>query len=589
MRVEWDTGATNSYRMGKEGQYDLRLADSSFKVITPDKESEKDEVIEQNQLSDSHPTKLLKTACIKMLQMISTSVGQHADLMQRNAIHVFSSMFRSILNHKSINALNIGFDAWITLGFLRAISSSVCLSKCLTSQLWINLFFEILKTPNLNEKDVFKKVQCIRLMQTTLVNWNNEESSRIQEIINNLFDVLGQITLYCPSDLSLLHIPNEIKSKVLCSASHSGTIAEELIVLLRKLHTLPLWNEFINSFLSQKLCIAADMFVDSERRNCNDESEKIYVMSALNLIGGCDPRPRLGMNLMHEGNRGTICRMTKSGKIVFSVHGSSEQKIISMAKIDQALEHSVFSLSKLTINEMLLNSWAVLIYGIVQKDGPISNKIDSNLLKSQQIQLLALKAARVLYRHQSLLRNILRQRSPGITRYASNESICEKDNNNSDENEDKKNETNSDDSGNSPENPATFSELLIQSILARATQPSPLKACYSLQEMEFAALNISQMLAAQTNNEEVSHVPDTRSRTVLPPPQPTLIHGVPVYNEYVNDDFNTPTSENLNLTNTVSLSSNASRYKPPSPLVLQIMEMGFSRKTVEVALKNLSE
>ena len=26
MRVQWDTGSTNSYRMGKEGKYDLKLA-----------------------------------------------------------------------------------------------------------------------------------------------------------------------------------------------------------------------------------------------------------------------------------------------------------------------------------------------------------------------------------------------------------------------------------------------------------------------------------------------------------------------------------------------------------------------------------
>lgn len=27
IRVQWDTGSTNSYRMGKEGKYDLKLAD----------------------------------------------------------------------------------------------------------------------------------------------------------------------------------------------------------------------------------------------------------------------------------------------------------------------------------------------------------------------------------------------------------------------------------------------------------------------------------------------------------------------------------------------------------------------------------
>lgn len=27
IRVQWDTGSTNSYRMGKEGKYDLKLAE----------------------------------------------------------------------------------------------------------------------------------------------------------------------------------------------------------------------------------------------------------------------------------------------------------------------------------------------------------------------------------------------------------------------------------------------------------------------------------------------------------------------------------------------------------------------------------
>ena len=28
VRVEWDTGSRNSYRMGKNGKYDLKLADN---------------------------------------------------------------------------------------------------------------------------------------------------------------------------------------------------------------------------------------------------------------------------------------------------------------------------------------------------------------------------------------------------------------------------------------------------------------------------------------------------------------------------------------------------------------------------------
>lgn len=44
MRVEWDTGATNSYRMGKEERYDLKLARAPSPVpsapLTPDQQVE---------------------------------------------------------------------------------------------------------------------------------------------------------------------------------------------------------------------------------------------------------------------------------------------------------------------------------------------------------------------------------------------------------------------------------------------------------------------------------------------------------------------------------------------------------------------
>ena len=37
IRVQWDTGSTNSYRMGKEGKYDLKLADTDVDVEHEDK------------------------------------------------------------------------------------------------------------------------------------------------------------------------------------------------------------------------------------------------------------------------------------------------------------------------------------------------------------------------------------------------------------------------------------------------------------------------------------------------------------------------------------------------------------------------
>ena len=39
IRIQWDNGSTNSYRMGKEGKYDLQLADPPLPP-PPESESE---------------------------------------------------------------------------------------------------------------------------------------------------------------------------------------------------------------------------------------------------------------------------------------------------------------------------------------------------------------------------------------------------------------------------------------------------------------------------------------------------------------------------------------------------------------------
>ena len=42
IRVQWDNGSTNSYRMGKEGRYDLKLADVPQPVSSDDEDDEDD-------------------------------------------------------------------------------------------------------------------------------------------------------------------------------------------------------------------------------------------------------------------------------------------------------------------------------------------------------------------------------------------------------------------------------------------------------------------------------------------------------------------------------------------------------------------
>ena len=505
--------------MGKENQYDLRLAHSVSTIASPDTETDEDISLVEIQLSGiSHPTKLLKNACTKMLKLLSVCVGQHANKMDKNALHSVSAMFRTILQSKKGTAASLGLEHWTTLGFLRSISTANKFSKFLTSPVWINFHLEILNSVTTCEQDVYKKVQCLRLLQHTLVTWSEEDAPRVNDFIDKICSTLGKIGLYCPNDLSLLQNPIDVKARVPLASSHSGTVAEEIIILLRKLHTLPMWNAAINTTLSRTLCMATQL-LSSEGLNeglstQSADSDKSDVVAGMILIGGCDPRPRIGLHLTFDGMRGTVTGFTHKGKALVSIHNSMDVKKLSISTVKDSADVGAFSLSRLPLNEMLLNSWAVIMNGPAEWKSNIHGNIDLNLLRGQQIHLAALNATCVLFRHQSSLRKILRQRTPGLSRYSSDESI--------------------------DENPfpvisedATLpTESLMHSMLARAIQTNPVKAHYTYADMSMAALNISQLLASQIHTE--MHAPLSLITRPLPPPvQPTLIHGIPIYNDGV--------------------------------------------------------
>lgn len=582
VRVEWDNGTTNSYRMGKEGQYDLKLADCvSSSIISPDTETEDETSLTEMHLNgSSHPTKLLKNASMKMLKTIAVSISLYGDQIEKSALANVTSMFRMLLASKP-NIKCMGLEYWTTLGFLRAIAQPKQMSKLLTTPTWLQLCVEILNSTVIDELDVYKKVHCVRLLHATLVHWDENESDRVEKFVQQLFECLGKIVLYCPNDLSILQASVDVKARVLLSASHSSTIGEEMITLLRKLHSLPLWNNAISSYLSQKMCIAAEYF--SERadeaqgrqsmiRSSNAESEKAYVLSALVTIGSCDPRPRIGMQISNDG---TITAFTNKGKAIISnslLDNSlfSEKKKISLSTAASSANIVPFNMSRLPLNEMLLNALTVLLYGPSEWKSYLKSNIDVNLLRMQQIHLSTLNSLSVLFKHQSSLRKILRQRCPGISRYTSEESICEQEINiditstkmeiqtdekistpepssryamesnasqTSIQNQDQNNEN--DDESDDFKMRAT-TELLLQSLLARAIQSNPIKSIYSYEELALAALNLSQQLSNSLYMDSslpfyttITNNLTKAAKSNLPPLQPTLIHGVPIYNDSV--------------------------------------------------------
>lgn len=565
--------------MGKELQYDLKLADCvSSSVISPDTETDDETSLVELQLTgSSHPTKLLKNASMKMLKMICVNIALYGDQIEKSALANVSSMFRQLLSSKT-SLSNLGLEYWTTIGFLRAIAQPKQMSKLLTTPIWLNLCIDLLNSTITEESDVYKKVHCIRLLQATLVHWDENESDLVEKFLEQLFECLGRIMLLCPNDLSIINATSDIKSRVLLTASHSSTIGEEIISLLRKLHSLPLWNNEISSYMSQKLCIAAELFTESTEdvylqysfgRQSNTESEKAYVLAALATIGGCDPRPRIGIHITNSnGNDGTTTAFTAKGKAIVSNIGINplifnEKKKISIATATSCAQIIPFNMNRLPLNEMLLNALTVLLYGPGEWKPYLKSNINVNLLRMQQIHLATMNSMAILFKNQNSLRKILRQRCPGMSRYSSDESITDHEQNI--DTTATKTEVSSDDKKSTPE-PNRYAmgsntsqnsiqndmhnddlddfklratnELLLQNILARAIQSNPLKSIYSYEELYLAALNLTQQLTNHLYMENNSTYYNAAngsnvSGKITKPLQPTFIHGDLIYNDSV--------------------------------------------------------
>lgn len=141
--------------------------------------------------------------------------------------------------------------------------------------------------------------------------------------------------------------------------------------------------------------------------------------------------------------------------------------------------------------------------------------------------------------------------------------------------------------------------LLIQKILMKATQPSPLKPIYSMEELQLAALNLSQYLAAEASNDKPSPTTISNDKFKNIPP-PSLITGInqavselptpnsecSVKSMFSDSNTNTNTNTNTNKSNTKKKKDTGEQL-PSNPIVQQIVEMGFTKKCVENAMKTI--
>ena len=112
IRVQWDNSSTNSYRMGKEGKYDLKLAETPHLSDT-DSDSDTDCAGDDDVTLDTgdpghqtHPSKMIKTACYQLMRCLSLGVAINTETMQGSAvskvniIHYYSLLFIIIIHYQ---------------------------------------------------------------------------------------------------------------------------------------------------------------------------------------------------------------------------------------------------------------------------------------------------------------------------------------------------------------------------------------------------------------------------------------------------------------------------------------------------------
>uniref|UniRef100_A0A3P9BK00 E3 ubiquitin-protein ligase HERC2 n=1 Tax=Maylandia zebra TaxID=106582 RepID=A0A3P9BK00_9CICH len=582
IRVQWDTGSTNSYRMGKEGKYDLKLAEPPPAAQPPVEDSDTEDDTEGELIEkSSHPTAMMLTSTVNLLKTLSLSAGIHAEVLQSDATRTLCGLLRMLVEsgandksgchaHRLVSREQ--HRSWCTLGFIRSIALMPQMCSTLSTSAWIGLLIRIVEGhQSFNAITLQRQILALRLLQAVLPSWDKTERSQdMKFLVEKLFGFLGSLLSTCSSDLPLLREGSlrrrKSRPQASLTATHSSTLAEEIVAVLRTLHSLSQWNSLINDYINNQLSSIADVMASCQSEVCfleecfpDLEGPRVgSLMAVLAVIGGIDGRLRLGGQVVHEEyGEGTVTRITPKGRITVQFHEMRTCRVCLLSHL-KTLPAISFSVQNLPFTEPMLAVWAQLVSLAGSKlekqrmkkslsRGLTADQVDLSLLRCQQLRLYVLKAARALLSHQDKLRQILSQ--PAVVDIGPNPS------------EDPV--VSSPDVGDlSPEGPLP-PLILLQQLLSAATQPSPIKAIFDRQEMEAAALAVCQYLAVESAH------PSS-----------------PLFEESSSSEATTPiTTQHIR---PPKQKKQKSSPIPPLPIVGQLMEMGFPRKNIEFALKSLS-
>lgn len=151
------------------------------------------------------------------------------------------------------------------------------------------------------------QILALRLLQAVLPSWDKTERCQdMKFLVEKLFNFLGSLLSTCSSDLPLLrgmlmshtltyfgklmflgfflfvcfncyllHTEGSLRRRksrpqASLTATHSSTLAEEIVSVLRTLHSLGQWNNMINDYINTQLRSIGDVMA-----GCQSEAVRI--------------------------------------------------------------------------------------------------------------------------------------------------------------------------------------------------------------------------------------------------------------------------------------------------------------------------
>ncbi|XP_047031157.1 probable E3 ubiquitin-protein ligase HERC2 [Helicoverpa zea] len=568
VRVAWDAGGTNSYRMGKEGKYDLKLARSPSPPPSVDETVQGTAAVVDTSV-EWWPVSEVRAACTGAIRALCAGAGGALACVGTIARRNVAALQRRLLTlahaHSTPPPTAFATHYHTALALLRASAQSLEMRISLCTDSWFELCYSIISAADkpITQDLIYLQIQSLWLLRRILVEHNGPPEWR-RTVGAQLLALIGRLWLETHSwDPALKPNHQAIGSntdeeevdnrwRAPATASYTGSTCAALVQLVRQLHSAAQWHTPITTLLLDKLQLAAQTVTSDWHwwphtsqdltqliKPTPPSLENCLIAGALGVVGGVEWRIRLGQKVTAGSppRNAIVTQLSPRAKITL-VHDDNTTTKTELIGI-QSAESDRLSLP-LGGGESALRVCAALL-GAGPQASPmhphhLPADIDVYGLRKQQMELLTLCAVRGLLTTRTRLRKVLMQPPD----HAGNI-----------------------DRGNTLGTEGT----LLRRLLALATRPSPLAASHTPRELEAAALTVVQQLAAHVNVEDKDHE--------TPPEMPII------------DKSNVMQMSMGPSTSTASLSRKDLNTWANSSQVQQVIEMGFSRHAVYGAIQAL--